>query len=141
MVSKDVPDVEWEKILVHAMTVRMPQNLETFSTIVATILHADILSDLAAALAGSVGIVLTSNVNPTRGNPIIFEPIHGISFEIVGNGVAKPIGSIWTTGEMLRWLGKEDAAGALMESVEDLTEVGCRTADLGGDTKTEEVTR
>lgn len=84
--------------------------------------------------------MLTSNVNSTRGNPTIFEPIHGISFDIVGNGIAKPIGPIWTTGEMLRWLGKEDAAVALMESVENLTEVGCRTADLARDTKTEEVT-
>lgn len=140
MVSKDFPDVEWVRMLVDAMTVRMTLHPETLDTIVATNLHADILSDLAAALAGSIGIAPTSNLDPTRENPSMFEPIHGSAFEIVGKGVANPIGAIWTAAEMLRWLGEEDAADALMESVENVIEKECRTADLGGNAKTEDVT-
>ena len=140
MVSKDFPDVEWEKMLVDAMTVRMTLQPETLDTIVATNLHADILSDLAAALAGSIGIAPTSNLDPTRGNPSMFEPIHGSAFEIVGKGVANPIGGIWTGAEMLRWLGKNDVADALMECVENVIDKGCKTADLGGNARTEDVT-
>ncbi len=141
MVAKDFPDVEWERMLVDAMTVRMTLHPETLDTIVATNLHADILSDLAAALAGSIGIAPTSNLDPTRENPSMFEPIHGSAFEIVGKGVANPTGAIWTAAEMLRWLSAEDAADALMESVETVIERGCRTADLGGNSRTEDVTR
>ena len=139
-VSKDFPDVEWGKMLVDAMTVRMTLHPETLDTIVATNLHADILSDLAAALAGSIGIAPTSNLDPTRENPSMFEPIHGSAFEIVGNGLANPIGAIWTGAEMLRWLGQEDAANVLLESVETVVEEGCRTADLGGNARTKDVT-
>lgn len=140
MVSKEFPDVKWEKMLVDAMTVRMTLHPETLDTIVATNLHADILSDLAAALAGSIGIAPTSNLDPTRRNPSMFEPIHGSAFEIVGKSVANPIGAIWTAAEMLRWLGEEDAADVVMDSVENVTGEGCRTADLGGDAKTEDIT-
>ena len=112
MVARDFPDVKWEKMLVDAMTVRMTLHPETLDTIVATNLHADILSDLAAALAGSIGIAPTSNLDPTRANPSMFEPIHGSAFEIVGKGIANPIGAIWTAAEMLRWLSAEDAADA-----------------------------
>lgn len=141
IVSEDFPDVEWERMLVDAMTVRMTLHPETLDTIVATNLHADILSDLAAALAGSIGIAPTSNLDPTRGNPSMFEPIHGSAFELVGKGVANPIGAIWTAAEMLRWLGEEDAADALMENVELVIEKGCRTADLGGNARTGDVIR
>lgn len=140
IVSRDFPEVEWERMLVDAMTVRMTLYPETLDTIVATNLHADILSDLAAALAGSIGIAPTSNLDPTRGNPSMFEPIHGSAFGIVGKGVANPVGAIWTAAEMLRWLGEEHAANALMESVETVIEEGCKTADLGGRASTEDIT-
>ena len=140
IVSADFPDVEWERMLVDAMTVRMTLYPETLDTIVATNLHADILSDLAAALAGSIGIAPTSNLDPTRGSPSMFEPIHGSAFEIVGKGVANPIGAIWTAAEMLRWLGEEHAADALMESVETVIQDGCKTADLGGCATTIDIT-
>ena len=140
MVSKEFPDVEWEKMLVDAMTVRMTLHPETLDTIVATNLHADILSDLAAALAGSIGIAPTSNLDPTRKHPSMFEPIHGSAFEIVGKGIANPIGAIWTAAEMLRCLGKDDAADALMECVENVIDRGWKTADLGGNARTEDVT-
>ena len=140
IVSADFPDVEWERMLVDAMTVRMTLYPETLDTIVATNLHADILSDLAAALAGSIGIAPTSNLDPTRGCPSMFEPIHGSAFEIVGKGVANPVGAIWTAAEMLRWLGEEHAADALMETVETVIEGGCKTADLGGSASTDDIT-
>ena len=140
IVSKDFRDVEWEKMLVDAMTVRMTLHPETLDTIVATNLHADILSDLAAALAGSIGIAPTSNLDPTRGNPSMFEPIHGSAFELVGRGIANPVGAIWTAAEMLRWLHEEAAAEVLMDCMENVIERGCRTADLGGNARTEHVT-
>lgn len=124
-----------EEMLVDARTVRMTLHPETLDTIVATNLRADILSDLAAALAGSIGIAPTSDLDPTGEYPSMFEPIHGSAFEIVGKGIAIPTG-IWTGAEMLRWLGKEDAADALMECVENVIEKGYRTADLGGNART-----
>ncbi|KAH7083351.1 hypothetical protein BKA63DRAFT_151424 [Paraphoma chrysanthemicola] len=139
-VAKDFPDVKWDKMLVDAMTCRMVLDPKSLDTIVATNLHADILSDLAAALAGSIGIAPTSNLDPTRKNPSMFEPIHGSAFDITGKGVANPVATFWTASEMLVWLGEEDAAKKLMESVEAVTERGVRTRDLGGKADTQEVT-
>ena len=141
IVAEDFPDVEWDKMLVDAITTRMVLHPETLDTIVATNLHADILSDLAASLAGSIGIAPTSNLDPTRANPSMFEPIHGSAFDLVGKGTANPVGTFWTAAEMLRWLGEEKAADWLIECIENVTERGIRTADLGGKAGTEEVTR
>ena len=140
IVAKDFPDVSWEKMLVDAMTTRMVLQPESLDTIVATNLHADILSDLAASLAGSIGIAPTSNLDPTRQNPSMFEPIHGSAFDLVGKGVANPVGTFWTGAEMLRWLGEEKGAELLMEAVENVTERGVKTADLGGRAGTKEIT-
>ncbi|OAL52389.1 tartrate dehydrogenase [Pyrenochaeta sp. DS3sAY3a] len=139
-VSKEFPDVKWDKMLVDAMTCRMVLDPKSLDTIVATNLHADILSDLAAALAGSIGIAPTSNLDPTRENPSMFEPIHGSAFDITGKGVANPVGTFWTASEMLAWLGEEEAAKKLMEAVEAVTERGVATKDLGGNARTQEVT-
>ncbi|KAF2642392.1 tartrate dehydrogenase [Massarina eburnea CBS 473.64] len=139
-VSKDFPDVKWDKMLVDAMTCRMVLDPKSLDTIVATNLHADILSDLAAALAGSIGIAPTSNLDPTRQNPSMFEPIHGSAFDITGKGVANPVGTFWTAVEMLKWLGEEDAAKKMMDAVETVTEGGIMTRDLGGSAGTQEVT-
>ena len=95
-VAKEFPDVTWDKMLVDAMTMRMMLKPETLDTIVATNLHADILSDLAAALAGSLGIAPTANLNPERTFPSMFEPIHGSAFDIMGKGIANPIGTFWS---------------------------------------------
>ncbi|KAI0432238.1 tartrate dehydrogenase/decarboxylase ttuC [Xylaria sp. FL1042] len=140
-VAKDFPDVTQDKMLVDAMTCRMVLKPESLDTIVATNLHADILSDLAAALAGSIGIAPTSNLDPTRQNPSMFEPIHGSAFDITGLGVANPIATFWTSAEMLAWLGEEDASRKLLDSVERVCEKGIVTADLGGTAKTVDVTR
>jgi len=139
-VATEFPDVTHDKMLVDAMTVRMTLNPQSLDTIVATNLHADILSDLAAALAGSIGIAPTSNLDPTRKNPSMFEPIHGSAFDITGKGIANPVATFWTAAEMLAWLGEEDASTTLMECVERVCEKGIKTKDLGGNATTIEVT-
>lgn len=139
-VSNEFPDVKMDKMLVDAMTTRMVLNPETLDTIVATNLHADILSDLAASLAGSIGIAPTANLDPTRRNPSMFEPIHGSAFDLVGTGKANPVGTFWTVAEMLEWLGEKEAAEGFMQCVENVIESGVRTRDLGGRSGTEEVT-
>ena len=95
-VSKEFPDVTWDKMLVDAMTVRMTLKPQSLDTIVATNLHADILSDLAGALAGSLGVAPTANIDPERRFPSMFEPIHGSAFDITGKGIANPVASFWT---------------------------------------------
>lgn len=140
IVAKDFPDVTWDKMLVDAMTTRMVLHPSTLDTIVATNLHADILSDLAASLAGSIGIAPTSNLDPTRQNPSMFEPIHGSAFDITGKGIANPVATFWTAAEMIRWLGHEDAAEGLLSCIENVCEAGTKTKDLGGSATTKEVT-
>ncbi len=141
LVAADFPDVRWDKMLVDAMTVRMTLKPATLDTIVATNLHADILSDLAAALAGSIGIAPTGNIDPERRFPSMFEPIHGSAFDIAGRGIANPVGAFWTAAQMLEHLGEDGAAAALMRAVERVTLEGPRTPDLGGTGTTAEVTR
>ncbi|MGH9742748.1 MAG: tartrate dehydrogenase [Candidatus Acidiferrum sp.] len=138
-VSQEFPDVRWDKMLVDAMTTRMVGKPASLDTIVATNLHADILSDLAAALAGSLGIAPTANLNPERRFPSMFEPIHGAAFDITGNGIANPIGAFWTAALMLAHLGEADAAQQLMQAVEQVTASGLHTLDLGGAATTREV--
>ena len=139
-VAGDYPDVSWDRMLVDAMTVRMTQNPGSLDTIVATNLHADILSDLAGALTGSLGVVPTSNIDPQRRYPSMFEPIHGSAFDIIGKGIANPIASFWTAVEMLKFLGEERAADALMTAIEQTTWAGILTPDVGGKAGTAEVT-
>lgn len=140
-VRADYPDVTSDKMLVDAMTARMVLKPETIDVVVATNLHADILSDLAAALAGSIGIAPTANLNPEGAFPSMFEPIHGSAFDIAGKGVANPIGAFWTASMMLEHLGEEAAARRLMAAIERVTEAGrVLTPDLGGRATTREVT-
>lgn len=119
-IAKEFPDVAVEKVLVDAMTVRMVVAPKSIDTVVATNLHADVLSDLAAALAGSIGIAPSSNLDPDRKSPSMFEPIHGSAFDITGKGVANPVGTFWSAAEMVRWLGQEEAADLLMLAVENV---------------------
>jgi tartrate dehydrogenase/decarboxylase/D-malate dehydrogenase len=140
-VAQEFPDVAWDKMLVDAMTMRMTMKPDTLDTIVATNLHADILSDLAAALAGSLGIAPTANLNPERRFPSMFEPIHGSAFDIAGKGIANPVGAFWTASMMLEHLGEKHAADRLMRAVERVTaDARLHTPDLGGAATTREVT-
>mgnify|MGYP001108127564 CR=1 FL=1 len=140
-VAKDFPDVTTDKMLVDAMTVRMSLKPESLDTIVATNLHADILSDLAAALGGSIGIAPTANLNPEREFPSMFEPIHGSAFDITGKGVANPIGTFWSICMMLEHLQESDSANQLMQAIRTaLANPACHTPDLGGQARTSDVT-
>ncbi|KAL4789482.1 hypothetical protein BDV19DRAFT_383090 [Aspergillus venezuelensis] len=138
-VARDFPDVNWDKMLVDAMTIRMVAQPDSLDTIVGTNLHMDILSDLAAGLAGSIGVAPSSNLDPTRKNPSLFEPVHGSAFDITGKGVANPVATFWSAAEMLNWLGEKEAGDKLMGCVERVCEAGVLTADLGGKAKTQDV--
>ncbi|CAJ0552450.1 Ff.00g064290.m01.CDS01 [Fusarium sp. VM40] len=139
-VARDYPQVKTDKMLVDAMTVRMVLKPESLDTMVATNLHGDILSDLAAALAGSIGVAPSSNLDPTRKFPSMFEPIHGSAPDISGMGIANPLATFWSASEMLRWLGEQSAADHLMRAVEETTQSDVKTRDLGGSATTIDVT-
>ncbi len=139
-VAAEFPDVSWDKMLVDAMTVRMTLNPESLDTIVATNLHADILSDLAGALAGSLGVAPTANIDPEGRYPSMFEPIHGSAFDITGKGIANPVATFWTACQMLDHLGEADASARLMKAVEEVCAAGITTPDVGGSATTAEVT-
>jgi tartrate dehydrogenase/decarboxylase / D-malate dehydrogenase len=140
-VARDFADVAWERELVDAMTTRMVLKPRTIDVVVATNLHADILSDLAAALAGSLGIAPTANLNPERRFPSMFEPIHGSAFDIAGKGIANPIATFWTAALMLEHLGESEAATRLMTAIERVTaDPALHTPDLGGEATTAQVT-
>jgi tartrate dehydrogenase/decarboxylase / D-malate dehydrogenase len=140
-VAQEFPDVTWDKMLVDAMTMRMVMRPDSIDTVVATNLHADILSDLAAALAGSLGIAPTANLNPERAFPSMFEPIHGSAFDIMGKGIANPIGTFWSQVMMLDHLGEAAAAKRLMKAIERVTaDARFHTPDLGGNARTADVT-
>ena len=141
-VSKEFPDVKWDKELVDACTARMVNRPASLDTLVATNLHADILSDLAAALAGSLGIAPTGNIDPERRYPSMFEPIHGSAFDIMGKGLANPVGTFWSCVMLLEHLGEAAAALKLMQAIESITaDQSLHTRDLGGRATTDQVTR
>lgn len=141
-VAEDFPDVTWDKELVDAATARMVNRPKTLDTIVATNLHADILSDLAAALAGSLGIAPTGNIDPERRYPSMFEPIHGSAFDIMGKGLANPVGTFWSVVMLLEHLGEDAAAKRVMAAIEAVTaNPALHTGDLGGKATTVQVTK
>ena len=140
-IAGEFPDVHWDKELVDAATARMVNRPASLDTIVATNLHADILSDLAAALAGSLGIAPTGNIDPERRYPSMFEPIHGSAFDIMGKGLANPIGTFWSVVMLLEHLGEIEAAAQVMAAIEHVTaNPSLHTLDLGGTATTAQVT-
>ena len=140
-IAREFPNVTWDKELVDAATARMVNRPASLDTLVATNLHADILSDLAAALAGSLGIAPTGNIDPERRYPSMFEPIHGSAFDIMGQGLANPVGTFWSAVMLLEHLGEHAAAKRLMRAVEQVTaQPSLHTRDLGGRATTAEVT-
>jgi len=140
-IAREFPQVTWDKELVDAATARMVNRPATLDTLVATNLHADVLSDLAAALAGSLGIAPTGNIDPERRYPSMFEPIHGSAFDIMGLGLANPVGTFWSVVMMLEHLGESAAALRVMQAIEHVTaNQALHTRDLGGKATTAEVT-
>ena len=140
-VSQDYRDVTTDKMLVDAMTTRMVLDPKSIDTVVASNLHADILTDLAASLSGSMGIAPTGNLDPDKRHPSMFEPIHGSAFDIMGKGIANPIGSYWSSVMMLESLGEISASKRLMSAIEKLTsEKKLLPKDLGGSANSREIT-
>jgi tartrate dehydrogenase/decarboxylase/D-malate dehydrogenase len=138
--SRDYPAVETEQWLVDAMAARFVLRPETLEVVVASNLFADILSDLGSALAGSLGIAASANLNPDRRFPSMFEPVHGSAPDIAGQGIANPIAAIWSASLMLEHLGRNDDAARVMRAIERTTAAGQLTPDLGGQCTTREVT-
>jgi tartrate dehydrogenase/decarboxylase / D-malate dehydrogenase len=135
------PRLQAEQVLIDALAAMVVLNPGRFDVIVASNLFGDILSDLAAAVAGSIGIAPSGNLNPERECPSMFEPVHGSAPDIAGQGIANPIGAIWSGAQMLEHLGEQEAAAAVLERLgQMLASGGPRTRDLGGTATTAEVT-
>lgn len=137
-VAPDYPTVEWRKYHVDALAARMVTHPHTLDVIVGSNLFGDILTDLGAAISGSLGVAPGANINPERSAPSMFEPIHGSAPDIAGRGIANPIAAIWAAALMLEHLGENEAAYQLVEAITGvLTEGDVRTPDLGGTATTQ----
>ena len=128
--------VELEKVLIDALAAALVLHPARFDVIVASNLFGDILSDLAAAITGSIGVAPSGNLNPEREHPSMFEPVHGSAPDLAGQGVANPTGAMWAAAMMLEHLGERAAAGELVRAFEAALADGVRTGDLGGDADT-----
>ncbi|MEX2533160.1 MAG: tartrate dehydrogenase [Nitriliruptoraceae bacterium] len=133
------PDVERTQYHIDALAALFILDPQRFNVIVASNLFGDILSDLGAAIMGSIGIAASGNINPSRNEPSLFEPVHGSAPDIAGQGIANPIGQIWSSAMMLDFLGHPDAANAIIAAVDTVLENGMSTPDLGGKATTAEV--
>ena len=140
-VARDYPDVETESVLVDAMAAKFVLRPEDLSVVVASNLHADILSDLGSALAGSLGLAASANLNPEGRYPSMFEPVHGSAPDIAGQGLANPIGAVGSAALMLEHLGLPAEAARLHAAIEAVTAAGVLTRDLGGTASTQDVTK
>jgi tartrate dehydrogenase/decarboxylase/D-malate dehydrogenase len=139
-VAADYPDVQIESVLVDAMSAKFILHPEELSVVVASNLNADILSDLGSALAGSLGVAASANLNPERRFPSMFEPVHGSAPDIAGQGVSNPIGAIASAALMLEHFGLNDEARALEAAIETSTARGVLTRDIGGTANTDDMT-
>lgn len=135
------PGVSWGQEHIDALAAKLVLDPARFDVIVGSNLFGDILSDLAAAVAGSIGIAPSANLNPEREFPSMFEPVHGSAPDIAGRGIANPVGAIWSASLMLDHLGHPDAAAGILSAITTLLgQTGVRTPDLGGSATTDEVT-
>jgi tartrate dehydrogenase/decarboxylase/D-malate dehydrogenase len=131
------PDVRWDKYHIDILTAQFVLNPDRFDVVVASNLFGDILSDLGPACTGTIGVAPSGNINPERTAPSLFEPVHGSAPDIAGQGIANPIGQIWSAAMMLEHLAEPAAAAAIMRAIETvLAEPGLRTADLKGSADT-----
>jgi tartrate dehydrogenase/decarboxylase/D-malate dehydrogenase len=139
-VSRDYPLVTVHKYHVDALAARMVTHPDSIDTIVASNLFGDILTDLGAALAGSLGVAPGANINPERRHPSMFEPIHGTAPDIAGKGIANPVGAIWAGALMLEHLGAREAHDLVLGALRHvLAEGRVKTPDLGGRATTAEM--
>ncbi len=135
-----IDGVQLEKVLVDALAARMVLSPTSIDVVVGSNLFGDILSDLSAAITGSLGVAPSANLNPERAFPSLFEPVHGSAPDIAGQGVANPVAAIWAAAMMLDHLGQADAAQALEAAFSGALADGIRTRDLGGSATTTEFT-
>ena len=140
-VAAEYPDVEFAKYHVDALAALLILDPERFDVIVGSNLFGDILSDISAALAGSIGIAPSGNIDPSGRYPSMFEPVHGSAPDIVGLGIANPLGQHWSGAMMLEHLGETAAAQRLVAAIEHVVAAGTLTPDLGGSHSTADVTR
>lgn len=136
--ARNYPDVTWDKYHIDILTAHFVLHPDWFDVVVASNLFGDILSDLGPACTGTIGIAPSGNINPDRTFPSLFEPVHGSAPDIAGQGIANPIGQIWSGAMMLEHLGEAEAAAAIVRAIEEvLSERTLRTRDLGGNASTE----
>jgi tartrate dehydrogenase/decarboxylase/D-malate dehydrogenase len=126
-------------VLVDALAARMVRDPLSLDVVVASNLFGDILTDLAAVLQGGMGMAASASLAPGSGTPGIFEPVHGSAPDIAGQGIANPVGAIWSAALMLESLGEDEAATRLMRALETVCRDGPRTRDVGGGASTSEV--
>jgi len=135
--AKEYPEIEVDKYHIDILTAQFVMNPDRFDVVVASNLFGDILSDLAPACTGTIGIAPSANINPDGTFPSLFEPVHGSAPDIAGKGIANPIGQVWSGAMMLDHLGHADAAACMLQAIEKvLADPVSRTADLGGEATT-----
>ncbi|HEY6052485.1 MAG TPA: isocitrate/isopropylmalate family dehydrogenase [Gaiellaceae bacterium] len=133
------PGVRYERVLVDALAARMVSNPLSLDVVVASNLFGDVLTDIAAMIQGGMGMAASASVAPGSGTPGIFEPVHGSAPDIAGQGIANPLGAIWSAALMLEHLGEPDASARLLRAVEAVCREGIVTRDIGGTATTTEV--
>jgi tartrate dehydrogenase/decarboxylase/D-malate dehydrogenase len=138
-VAAEHPDVRYERVLVDALAARMVSNPGSLDVVVASNLFGDILTDLAAVLQGGMGMAASASVAPGSSGPAIFEPVHGSAPDIAGQGIANPVGAIWSAALMLDHLGEKEASSRVMRAIEAICRAGVLTRDLGGSASTAQV--
>jgi tartrate dehydrogenase/decarboxylase/D-malate dehydrogenase len=135
--AKNFPDIKWDKYHIDILSALFVLKPDRFNVVVASNLFGDILSDLGPACTGTIGIAPSGNINPERKFPSVFEPVHGSAPDIAGQGIANPIGQIWSGAMMLDHLGEPEAAASIVKAIERvLAEPKLRTGDLGGGANT-----
>jgi tartrate dehydrogenase/decarboxylase/D-malate dehydrogenase len=139
-IAKEFKDIRTDQYHIDILTAHLVAHPDWFDVVVGSNLFGDILSDLGPAIAGSIGIAPSANLNPGRKYPSMFEPVHGSAPDIAGKGIANPIATLWSVQMMLNFLGEKQAAEALMAAIESTTARGILTQDLGGAASTVDVT-
>ena len=138
-VAAEHGNVRYERVLVDALAARMVRSPETLDVVVASNLFGDVLTDIAAELQGGMGMAASASVAPGSDSPPVFEPVHGSAPDIAGQGIANPVGAIWSASLMLDHLGEHEAGARLMRALEAVCRAGPRTRDIGGTASTSEV--
>ncbi len=140
-ISKEYPDIKADQFHIDILTAHFVRNPDWFDIVVGSNLFGDILSDLGPAIAGSIGLAASANINPERNFPSLFEPVHGSAPDIAGKNIANPIGQIWAGAMMLDHLGERGAAADVLSAIDTVLGKSVpKTPDLGGDAKTTDMT-